>query len=69
MSWEKYDKGIMINIKKNGTATYKIRCWNPTQQRMIYETFSAPEGLNKIETKKWLEERRSEIEKSIIHKK
>ena len=67
MSWEKYDKGIMINIKKNGTATYKIRCWNPTQQRMIYETFSAPEGLNKIETKKWLEERRSEIEKSIIH--
>ena len=65
MAWEKYDTGISINTKKDGTVSYRIQCWDGKSNKTLYDIVDAPHGLNKAQTKKWLRERRAEMMRTI----
>lgn len=65
MSWEKYDKGVSINIKKDGTYSFRLYRRNKIKNENEYMIVYPPEGYTKNQVRSWVCEQRLLFEKEL----
>ena len=65
MSWKRYEKGISVSQKSDGSLTFRLECWDKKLGKTQYDIVRPPADLSKAEMKKWLLKKRADMINTI----